>query len=92
VGLGVIASQARRVTDEMFLAAARSLADQTTQADLDQGSLYPPLAEVRSVSARIAAAVSEVAYARGLTSKRKPKNVLADVRAQMYDPRYPKYA
>ncbi|MFY9315699.1 MAG: NAD-dependent malic enzyme [Burkholderiales bacterium] len=92
VGLGVIASKARRVTDEMFLAAARSLADQTTQADLDQGSLYPPLAEVRTVSARIAAAVAEVAYARGLTSKRRPKNVLADVRAQMYDPRYPRYA
>ena len=92
VGLGVIASKARRVTDEMFLAAARSLADQTTQADLDQGSLYPPLADVRAVSARIAAAVAEVAYARGLTSRRRPKNVLADVRAQMYDPRYPSYA
>jgi len=92
VGLGVIASKARRVTDEMFLAAARSLAEQTTQADLDQGSLYPPLAEVRSVSARIAAAVAEVAYAKGLAQKRKPKNLLADVRAQMYDPRYPSYA
>ena len=92
VGLGVIASKARRVTDEMFLAAARSLADQTTQADLDQGSLYPPLAEVRAVSARIATAVADVAYARGLTSKRRPKDVLADVRAQMYDPAYPRYA
>jgi malate dehydrogenase (oxaloacetate-decarboxylating)(NADP+) len=92
VGLGVIASKARRVTDEMFLAAARSLADQTTQSDLDQGSLYPPLARVREVSAHIGAAVAEVAYARGLTSRRKPKNVLADVRAQMYDPAYPRYA
>ena len=92
VGLGVIASRASRVTDEMFLAAARSLADQTTQADLDQGSLYPPLADVRAVSARIAAAVAEVAYARGLSGKRRPKNVLADVRAQMYNPRYPTYA
>jgi malate dehydrogenase (oxaloacetate-decarboxylating)(NADP+) len=92
VGLGVVASGARRVTDEMFLAAARSLADQTTQADLDQGSLYPPLADVRAVSARIATAVAEVAYAKGLTQKRRPKNVLADVRAQMYDPRYPQYA
>ena len=92
VGLGIMASRARRVTDEMFLAAARTLADLTTQADLEQGSLYPPLARVREVSAHIAAAVSQVAYARGLTKRRKPANVLADVRAQMYDPRYPRYA
>jgi malate dehydrogenase (oxaloacetate-decarboxylating)(NADP+) len=92
VGLGITASRARRVTDEMFLAAARTLADLTTQADLDQGSLYPPLARVREVSAHIAAAVSQVAYDRGLTKRRKPANLLADVRAQMYNPAYPRYA
>ena len=92
VGLGVIASRARRVTDEMFLAAARTLARETTQSDLDQGSVYPPLADIREVSARIATAVSEVAYQRRLTSRRRPRNVLADVRSQMYDPRYPRYA
>ena len=92
VGLGVIASRARRVTDEMFLAAARTLARETAQSDLDQGSLYPPLARIRDVSARIAAAVSEVAYLRRLTTRRRPHNVLADVRLQMYDPRYQRYA
>jgi len=92
VGLGVVASGARRVTDEMFLAAARSLARQTSKADLAQGSLYPPLARIRDVSARIAAAVAEVAYARRLTARRRPSSLLADVRSQMYDPRYPRYA
>jgi len=92
VGLGVIASRARRVTDEMFLAAARVLARQTTQADLDQGSLYPALGRIRDVSAHIASAVAEVAYARRLTSRRKPANVLAYIRSQMYDPAYPRYA
>ena len=92
VGLGVIASRARRVTDEMFLAAARALARETTKADLDQGSLYPPLARIRDVSARIATAVAEVAFARRLTSRRRPRNVLADVRSHIYDPRYPRYA
>jgi malate dehydrogenase (oxaloacetate-decarboxylating)(NADP+) len=92
VGLGVISSRARRVTDEMFLAAARALARQTTQADLDQGSLYPALARIREVSAHIAAAVAEVAYARRLTAQRKPAKLLAHIRAQMYDPRYPRYA
>jgi malate dehydrogenase (oxaloacetate-decarboxylating)(NADP+) len=92
VGLGVIASRARRVTDEMFLAAARTLARETTQADLDQGSLYPALGRIREVSARIAAAVAEVAYARRLTSQRRPAKLLAHIRAQMYDPTYPRYA
>ncbi|HEV8096019.1 MAG TPA: NAD-dependent malic enzyme [Burkholderiales bacterium] len=92
VGLGVIASRARRVTNEMFLAAAKTLASRTSKADLEQGSLYPPLASIRDVSAHIAAAVAQVAYARDLTSRRKPKDVLADVRSQMFEPYYPRYA
>jgi malate dehydrogenase (oxaloacetate-decarboxylating)(NADP+) len=92
VGLGVIASRARRVTDEMFLAAARALARQTTNADLEQGSLYPALKRIRDVSAHIAAAVAEVAYARRLTAQRKPAKLLAYIRSQMYEPAYPKYA
>jgi malate dehydrogenase (oxaloacetate-decarboxylating)(NADP+) len=92
VGLGVIASRARRVTDEMFLAAARALAGQTTKADLEQGSLYPALSRIRDVSAHIAAAVAEVTYARRLTAQRKPAKLLAYIRSQMYDPSYPRYA
>ena len=63
VGLGVIVSRATRVTDEMFMAAAQSLAHDVTDTDLAQGSLYPPLSTVRDVSARIAADVAEIAKA-----------------------------
>jgi malate dehydrogenase (oxaloacetate-decarboxylating)(NADP+) len=92
VGLGAISCGSTRVTDEMFLAAARTLAAQVSEADLAQGSLYPPLARVRDVSARIAAAVAEVAYARGLAAIPRPADVLADVRAKMYEPSYRSYA
>ncbi len=91
IGLGAIVSRTREVTDEMFLAAARSLALQVSEADLAQGALYPPLSTVRGVSAHIAAAVAEVAYARGLAGKSRPADVLADVKAAMYVPEYTNY-
>jgi malate dehydrogenase (oxaloacetate-decarboxylating)(NADP+) len=88
VGLGVIASGARLVTDEMFMAAARTLAKLVPDSDIEQGSLYPALPRIREVSARIAEAVAAIAYKRGLASGRAPKNLLAHVKAQIYDPRY----
>jgi malate dehydrogenase (oxaloacetate-decarboxylating)(NADP+) len=91
VGLGAIVSRTRRVTEEMFLTSARSLAAQVTDADLGQGSLYPPLQQVRDVSARIAVDVAEVAYKRGLAGKQRPADVMADVRANMYEPVYRNY-
>ncbi|MBL0125647.1 MAG: NAD-dependent malic enzyme [Betaproteobacteria bacterium] len=90
VGLGAIASGATRIIDEMFLAAANTLAAQVTEADLDQGSLYPPLSNIREVSAQIAAAVAEVAYERGLATKPRPANMLEYVKKQMFDPHYSK--
>ncbi len=91
VGLGVIASGASRVTDEMFMAAAHTLAEQVTEDDLRQGSLYPPLKNVRSVSAHIAAAVAAVAYRRGLARGAQPTDLLGFVKSQMYEPCYATY-
>jgi malate dehydrogenase (oxaloacetate-decarboxylating)(NADP+) len=88
VGLGVTAVRASRVTDSMFMAAARTLAAQVTQGDLDQGSIYPPLKNIREVSAHIAAAVAEVAYREGLTQLPRPADLLAFVKTKMYEPRY----
>ena len=88
VGLGAIASGTRLVTDEMFMAAARTLAELVSEADLEQGSLYPALPQIREVSAHIAAAVAAVAYQRGLASGPAPNDLAALVQSQMYDPRY----
>jgi malate dehydrogenase (oxaloacetate-decarboxylating)(NADP+) len=92
VGLGLVVSGASRVTDEMFMAAAHALANMVTAADLQQGSIYPPLADIREVSARIAAAVATVAYKRGLAAQPRPTDVLSLVKSRMYEPRYPTYA
>ena len=88
VGLGVIASGSRLVTDEMFMAAAHTLADCVDQDDLAQGSLYPALPRIREVSARIAAAVADVAYQSGLADGPPPNDLSGFIEKQMYDPHY----
>jgi malate dehydrogenase (oxaloacetate-decarboxylating)(NADP+) len=92
VGLGALASGIRRVTDGMFLAAAQVLAAQVSEVDLAQGRIYPPLSNIREVSALIAAEVAAIAYREGLTPREAPDDILADIRARMYQPVYPHYA
>jgi malate dehydrogenase (oxaloacetate-decarboxylating)(NADP+) len=91
VGLGVIVSGSSRVTDEMFMAAAHTLAEQVTEDDLKQGSLYPPLKNIRDVSAQIAAAVATVAYRRELARGPAPADLLGFMKSKMYEPRYTTY-
>jgi malate dehydrogenase (oxaloacetate-decarboxylating)(NADP+) len=91
VGLGVISSGARHVTDEMFFMAAKILAGEVSEDDLAHGSVYPPLTRIREVSAAIAKAVAEVAYQRGLATKARPEDLLAYIRSQMYEPKYHSY-
>jgi malate dehydrogenase (oxaloacetate-decarboxylating)(NADP+) len=88
VGLGAIATGSRLVTDEMFMAAAHTLAYLVSDADIAQGSLYPALPRIREVSAHIAVAVAEVAYRRGLATTAAPNDLMAAIQSQMYDPHY----
>lgn len=92
VGLGVIVSRARTVTNEMFLAAAHSLANQVSESDLERGRIYPSLTRIRQVSALIARDVAKIAYDEGLTDKEEPDDILADIHEYMYQPIYPHYA
>ena len=88
VGLGVTTVGAKRVTDSMFLAAAKALALQVTEEDLALGRVYPPLTKIRDVSAFIAAAVAQIAYDENLATEPHPYNLLAYIKEQMYQPDY----
>lgn len=88
VGLGVIASGARLVTNSMFVAAARALsACSPAQRSLSQ-ALYPPLEEVREVSQRVALAVATTAVDEGLAEPLAPPDLDARIRETMWEPRY----
>src|SRR5450755_3891127 len=88
VGLGATAIGARLVTDEMFMVAAHALAHLVSDADLEQGSLYPALPRIREVSAHIAKAVVDTAVKQGLAGTPQPPDMLAHIQSQMYDPHY----
>lgn len=92
VGLGVVVSRARAVTDEMFLAAARTLAGEVSEEDLERGRLFPSLARIRQVSARIAEQVAGIAYDRGLADSERPDDIPDAIRDYMFQPVYPHYA
>ena len=86
IGLGAIACRARTLPDELFLTAARALADLVGQQDLDQGSLYPPLKDIRTISLAIATSVATKAYDRKLARAKRPRDVRHSIEAMMYHP------
>lgn len=91
VGLGVVISGASRIPDEMFAAAAKALAALVGPDDLALGRIYPALNRIREVSAHIAVAVAEEAYARGLATLPRPADLMAAAQAAMYQPVYEPY-
>jgi malate dehydrogenase (oxaloacetate-decarboxylating) len=89
VGLGVTASGARRVTDEMFFAAARTLADLSPALSDADASLFPDLSTIRDVSHRVALAVAKMAQSQGHAESTTPDELERRIRAKTWTPRYP---
>lgn len=84
VGLGVLSSQSRSVTDGMFLGAARTLAGMVTESELAEGRIYPSLKRVREVSLRIAIEVARIAYREGLAEEPQPADLEAEIASRMF--------
>lgn len=91
VGLGVVASGARYVSDELFTVAANALAQMTEDRYLHAGTIFPPLTRIRDVSHGIATAVAAKAFDSGLAVRKRPDDLSAYVRSMMYEPVYPVY-
>jgi malate dehydrogenase (oxaloacetate-decarboxylating)(NADP+) len=91
VGLGVVATGARRVTDAMFIKAARALASLLTEEELAEGRIYPSLKRIHEVSLKIAVGVAEEVYAAKLNTHPRPADLPGYIRSQMFKPEYPDY-
>ena len=88
LGLGAIAAAASHMPAELFLVAARTLADELAQSSLDEGGLYPQLNTIRDVSLKIAVAVARRAFALGIAQRDEPEDLEQEIAASMYDPHY----
>jgi malate dehydrogenase (oxaloacetate-decarboxylating) len=90
LGLGIVASRARRVSDAMIMTAAKTLASLSPVEKDRNANLLPPLAESRRLSRVIAIAVARQAIAEGL-SELKDDQVEDAVAANVWEPRYVRY-
>ena len=88
VGLAVYATEAARVTDEMFLKAAESLAARTSDAELTVGLIYPPIERIHQSAVEVAVEVARLIFDRGLARVERPADIAAWIRSKVYDPAY----
>ncbi|MDX6464920.1 MAG: hypothetical protein QOE55_8617 [Acidobacteriaceae bacterium] len=88
VGMAIYATNAQRVTDEMFIEAAHAVADQVTPEQLKLGMLFPPQSNILEVEVQTAARVAKFVFDAGLARVSRPSDILAFIRKQVYKPEY----
>ena len=90
VGLGALASGARKVVDSMFAAAAHAIADQVDEDAIGRSELYPPLSKLRAISREVAFAVGMHAIELGLAPEADEVTLRLRIDEMMWEPRYPR--
>jgi malate dehydrogenase (oxaloacetate-decarboxylating)(NADP+) len=88
VGMAIYATNAKRVTDEMFIEAARAVADQVTPEQLKLGMLFPPQSNILEVEVQTAARVAKVVFDAGQARVDRPTEMVAFIRQHVYKPQY----
>ena len=91
IGFGCIFVRAKTIPNQIFLTAAKTLANLVSESDLANGSLYPPLSQVRELSAHIAVAVADYCFKNGLAQVERPADLDKAVREAMWHPTDPKF-
>jgi len=88
MGLAVFATEAKRVTDKMFITASEALAAQVTKEHFQMGLIYPPINNILEVSVNIAIRVAEEIFESGMAGIQRPGNLEQFIRGKMYQPVY----
>jgi malate dehydrogenase (oxaloacetate-decarboxylating)(NADP+) len=88
MGMAVFATEATRVTEGMFLVAAKAVAEQVTDEDLSTGLIYPPQSAILDASLHVAERVAAYIFDNGLARVPRPSDIGALIRARAYRPVY----
>jgi malate dehydrogenase (oxaloacetate-decarboxylating)(NADP+) len=88
VGMAIFATQAKRVTDEMFIEAGQAVADQVPSDLLKQGLLYPLQSNILETEIQTAARVAKLVFDAGLARVERPADMVAFIREHVYKPEY----
>ena len=89
MGMAVFGTEATRVTEEMFIVAARAVAEQVTEEHLAIGLIYPPQSRIFEASLHVAGRIATCIFDQGLARVPRPHDISALVRARAYRPVYP---
>ena len=88
VGLAIYATQAKRVSDEMFIEAASAVADQVPEDQMKQGLIYPAQADILEIEIKTAIRVAKLVFDSDLARVDRPDDIEAFIRSQVYKPEY----
>jgi malate dehydrogenase (oxaloacetate-decarboxylating)(NADP+) len=88
MGMAVFATEATRVTEEMFIVAAKAVAEQVTEEDLSLGLIYPPQSQILDASLHVAERVAAYIFDQGLARVSRPDDIGSLIRARAYRPVY----
>lgn len=88
LGMAVFATEATRVTDEMFLVAAQAVAEQVTEENLSVGLIYPPQSRILEASLHVAERVAACIFDQGLAGVKRPDDISTLIRSRVYRPGY----
>jgi malate dehydrogenase (oxaloacetate-decarboxylating)(NADP+) len=89
MGMAVFATEAKRVTDAMFIVAAKAVAEQVGQDSLDKGLIYPPQSKILEASIHVAGKVAEYIFDNGLAGVPRPSDIPKLISDKAYKPTYP---
>jgi malate dehydrogenase (oxaloacetate-decarboxylating)(NADP+) len=87
--MAVFATEAQRVTEEMFIIAAKGVAEQVSNDSLTTGLIYPPQSQILEASLHVAVQVAEYIFDKGLARVSRPRDIAGHIRAAAYRPVYP---
>jgi malate dehydrogenase (oxaloacetate-decarboxylating)(NADP+) len=88
MGMAVFATEASRVTEEMFIVAAHAVAEQVSEENLSVGLIYPPQSHIFEASVHVAERIAAYIFDKGLARATRPKDISALIRAKVYRPAY----